>query len=176
MKKLLLLVVSVFIMSSGCANTRFLVCGLDVKEMKGKDFGVVALGAVASVGTHIAGHFIAAEIFDVDIHLDGLNEVVDYSKDPSSNSLQWVARGGFVFQLAVNTALVEFANDSYFTKGFTAFTCAELLTYNLRHPKDGDFNLLNENDGNGDLEHGLFLTWSSYNFYRISFKEEGDYK
>lgn len=175
MKKLPLILICIILLS-GCANTRFLVCGLDVKEMKGKDFGVAALGAVASVGTHIAGHFIAAEIFDVDIHLDGLNEVVDYSKNPSSNSLEWVARGGFVFQLAVNTALVEFANDSYFTKGFTAFTCAELLSYDFRHPNDGDFNLLDENGANGNLEHGLFLAWSGYNFYRISFKKEGDYK
>ena len=170
MKKLLLLIVSLFILG-GCANTKFLVFGLDVKEMKGKDFGMVAVGAAASVATHIAGHFIAAEVFDVDIHLEGLNEIVDYSKDPSSNSLQWVARGGFIFQLAVNTALVELANDSYFTKGFTAFTCTELLTYNLRHPDDGDFSLLDENEGNGNFEHGLYLAWSGYNFYRISFKE-----
>lgn len=170
MKKLLLLVVSLFILG-GCANTKFLVFGLDVKEMKGKDFGMVAVGAAASVATHIAGHFIAAEVFDVDIHLQGLNEIVDYSKDPSSNSLQWMARGGFVFQLAVNTALVELANDSNFTKGFTALTSVELLTYNLRHPNDGDFSLLDENGANGDLEHGLFLAWSGYNFYRISFKE-----
>ncbi len=107
--------------------------------------GVVAVGAAASVATHIAGHYIAAEVFDVDIHLQGLNEVVDYSQNPSSNSLQWMARGGFVFQLAVNTVLVELANDSNFTKGFTALTCAELLTYDLRHSDDGDFNLLDEN-------------------------------
>ena len=171
MKKLLLILISMFLLCS-CANMKFLVCGIDVKEMKGKDFGVAALGAAASFGTHIAGHYIAAEIFDVDIHLDGLNEVVDYSKNPSSNSLQWMARGGFIFQLAVNTVLVELANDSYFTKGFTALTCAELLPYDLRHPNDGDFNLLDENGGNGHLEHGLFLAWSGYNFYRISFKEK----
>ena len=62
---------------------------------------------------------------------------------------------------------------SYFTKGYTAFTCAELLSYNYRHPHDGDFNFLDENGANGDLENGLFLAWSGYNFYRISlFKEE----
>jgi len=173
MKKLPLILICMFLLSGCFSHTKFLVCGIDIKEMKGKDFGVAALGAVASVGTHIVGHYIAAEVFDVDIHLDGLNEIVDYSKDPNSNSLQWMARGGFIFQLAVNTALVELANDSYFTKGFTAVTCTELLTYDFRHPNEGDFNLIDENGANGNLEHGLYLLWSGYNFYRISFKEKG---
>lgn len=175
MKRYFLILISIILLG-GCSNTRFLICGLDVKQMKGKDFGEAAFGAVASVGTHIAGHYIAAELFDVDIHLDGLSEVVDYSKDPSSNSLQWMARGGFIFQLGVNTLLVELANDSYFTKGFTAVTCAELLTYDFRHSDEGDFNLLDENGANGDLEHGLYLLWSGYNFYKISFKKKGDQK
>jgi len=174
MKKLMLILMLLF---TGCAGYQVNVLGVNMNELqniKAKDCGEVALGAVASVATHIAGHFIFAELAGVDIELDGLNEVVDYSKNPSENSLRWMARGGFVFQLAVNTALVELANDSYFTKGFTAFTCAELLTYDIRHPGEGDFNLLDENDGNGSLEHGLYLGWSAYNFYRISVKKVDD--
>ena len=78
---------------------------------------------------------------------------------------------GFLFQLAINTALVEFTNDSYFTKGFTGATCLQLLIYDLHNTgENNDFNLIDENSGNGDLEHGLFILWSAYNFYRISFK------
>lgn len=175
MKKLLIIIM--FLSLTGCGGYKVSVLGVDMHELrniKAQDCGAVALGMVASVATHVAGHFMAAELFDVDIHLNGLTEVVDYSKNPSQNSLQWMARGGFIFQLAVNTALVELAPDAYFTKGFTGFTCTELLTYGLRHPDDGDFNLIDENNGNGSLEHVLFLGWSAYNFARISVEKTGE--
>jgi hypothetical protein len=162
------------VLLSGCAGYKVSVLGVDVKalhSMEASDCGEVALGVVASVATHVAGHFIAAEIFDVDIHLEGLNEVVDYSTRPSQNSLQWMARGGFLFQLAVNTALVELAPDSYFTKGFTGFTTIELLTYHQRHPNSGDFALLTRNEADGDMEYNLFLTWAAYNALRLSITE-----
>ena len=171
MKKLLLIMMLLF---TGCAGYQVNVLGVNMNELqdiKAADCGEVVLGVVASFASHVAGHFIAADLFDVDIHLDGFNEVVDYDKNPSQNSLQWMARGGFVFQLALNTALVELAPDSYFTKGFTGFTCVELLTYPLRHPGEGDFELIDENGGNGSLEYALFLGWSAYNFTRISVKK-----
>ncbi len=172
MKKLIFILM--LLSFTGCAGYQVNVLGVNMNELqniKAKDCGEVALGMAASFATHIAGHFIFAELNGVDIELVGFNEVVDYSKNPSEDSIRWMARGGFVFQLAVNTALVEFANDSYFTKGFTALTCVELLTYDVRHTDEGDFNLLDENSGNGSLEHGLYLGWSAYNFYRISVKK-----
>ena len=159
---------------TGCAGYQVNVLGVNMNELrniKAQDCGEVALGVAASFASHIVGHFIAAEVFDVDIHLEGLTEVVDYTKNPNQDSLRWMARGGFVFQLALNTMLVELVPDSYFTKGFTGFTCAELLTYDFRHPGEGDFYLIDENDGNGSLEHTLFLGWSAYNFARISVKK-----
>lgn len=174
MKKYLFLIL-LLVFSSGCANTKFVAFGIDVKELSNaepKDYGKLALGAGASFAAHIAGHFIAAELFDVDIHLDGLNEVIDYSKNPSDNDVQWMARGGFVFQLVLNTALVELVPDSYFTKGYTMLTSAELATYSFRHPDDGDFSLLDEAGGNGNSEYVLYGAWATYNFCRISFKEK----
>ena len=175
MHRLLLLVLTT-VLFSGCAGMKFNAFGIDVKEMRDTaragDYGKLALGVVASLGTHVAGHFIAAEVFDVDIHLDGLNEVVDYSKNPSEGDLRWMARGGFVLQLAVNTALVELWSDSYFTKGYTAFTSVELLTYGLRHPDDGDFNLIDESGGNGSFEYFLYSSWAAYNFCRVSISKE----
>ena len=167
---LILLAISFF----GCAGTQFRVCGIDLKEMRNAkpgDYGQVALGMAASFATHVAGHYLAAEVFDVDIHQDGLNGAIDYSNNPSQGDVRWVARGGFVLQLAVNTALGELANDSYFTKGFTALTSVELATYGLRHKYDGDFNLLDEAGGNGSLEYGLYGAWAAYNFYRVSVRK-----
>ena len=169
-----LLLVLTALLSFGCAGMQFHVCGIDVKEMrdaKPSDYGQIALGAAASFGTHVASHYLAAEVFGVDIHQDGLAEVIDYSNNPSQSDVRWMARGGFVLQLAVNTALVELAGDSYFTKGYTMFTSVELATYGLRHPDDGDFNLIDESGGNGSLEYGLYGAWGAYNFYRISVKK-----
>jgi len=171
MKKLLLIIM---LFSTGCAGYQVNVLGVNMNELrdvKAGDCGSVALGVFASFASHVAGHFIVAEFVDVDIHLDGLAEVVDYDQNPSQNGLKWMARGGFLFQHVLNTALVELAPDSYFTKGFTGFTCVELLTYTLRHPGSGDFELIDENDGNGSLEYALFLGWSAYNFTRISVKK-----
>jgi len=142
-----------------------------MKEMSNaepEDYGKLALGAASSFATHVAGHYLAAEVFDVDIHQDGFDEVIDYSNNPSDSNVRWMARGGFILQLAVNTALVELAGDSYFTKGYTALTSVELATYGLRHKDDGDFNLLDEAGGNGSLEYGLYGAWAAYNFYRVS--------
>lgn len=174
MKKIAVGILFAVMLFSGCAGYKVSVMGVDVKALhniEAKDGGAVALGIVASVVTHVAGHFIAAELCNVDIHLEGLTEVIDYSQCPSQDSIKWMARGGFIFQLAVNTALVELAPDSYFTKGFTGFTTVELLTYKLRHPDSGDFNLIDENEGNGSLEHALFLGWAAYNFTRLSVQE-----
>lgn len=175
MSKLLLILI--FICFTGCANMQFHVCGLNINEMrnaKASDYGQIVLGATASFCAHAAGHYLAAEIFNVDIHQQGLNEIIDYSNNPSNSDINWFARSGFLFQLAINTALVKLAHDSYFTKGYTAFTTVELLTYNLRHINDGDFNLIEENNGNGSFEYFLFLTWDAYNFYRISLPKKSD--
>ena len=170
-----LMLILLAISFSGCAGMKFNICGIDIEEMRNAkpgDYGQTALGAVASFATHIAGHYIAAEAFGVDISQDGLNEVIDYSNDPNEGDIRWMARGGFIFQLAVNTALVELWGDSYFTKGYTALTSVELLTYGLRHPNDGDFSLIDEAGGDGNLEHFLYSAWEAYNFCRISVTEE----
>ena len=144
--------------------------GVDVSEIrnaKAGDYGKMALGAVASVATHIAGHYIAAEFFDVNLSQDGFIERIDYSTNPSASAIQWVGRGGFLFQLGINTLLVEYANESYFTKGYTGFTALELVTYPVRRPGYGDFNLIDRNGGDGDLEYYLYSTWAAYNLERL---------
>lgn len=152
----------------GCANTKFIVCGLDVTNMKGKDFGVAALGAVASLATHIGGHYIAGSIFNVDFEMDGLSERIDYAAGPAGKDIKWFARGGFVLQVGVNTILTSFFEDSYFTRGYTAMTAVELLSYPIRKTDDGDFFLLDQEGGNGNLEYLLYLGITGYNVFRTS--------
>lgn len=137
---------------------KFYIMGVDVSELRDAspgDYGKMALGAAASLATHIAGHYIAAEIFDVNITQVGFEEHFDRPNE-------WVSRGGFLFQLGINTLLVE-CDNSYFTKGFTAFTALELVTYPMRRPDHGDFYPL----PNGDLEHFLYSTWAAHNLWRL---------
>ena len=159
---------------TGCANMEFYVFGIDLKELdriENRDYGGMILGAGASLATHILGHHLAAHAFDVDIRQDSLSERIDYSGNPSDSDVRWMARGGFVLQLTVNTILAEAMPDSYFTRGFTMLTSGELLTYGLRHRRDGDFNLLDDSGGEGDLEYFLYGLWGVYNFCRINLKE-----
>ena len=171
--KRLVLVLSLLVLC-GCSTMKFNVCGIDVAELRqvqSQDIGKLAVGVAASFATHVAGHYLFAEFCDVSLHQDGLLEKIDYSRHPSQNDLQWVARGGFLLQLAVNTVLVELLNDSYFTKGYTAFTTVELATYHFRNPDHGDFVLLDQNGADGDFEYRLYAAWAAYNFLRISIEE-----
>lgn len=150
---------------------KFYVMGVDISEIraaKAEDCGKMILGAVASLGAHIAGHYIAAELFDVKLSQVGFTEVIDYSANPSARDIQWMGRGGFLFQLGINTLLVEYAGDSYFTKGFTGFTSLELVSYPVRRAGYGDFVLIDENGGNGNLEYFLYSTWAAHNLWRLN--------
>jgi hypothetical protein len=136
MRKMIL--VLLMISSIGCANTRFVVFGVDVTNMKGKDAGAMVAGGLTSVATHIAGHYIMAEMVGMEIRQEGFKEL--YEGDYNSSDERWVDRGGFLFQVAVNGVLIWVTEDSYFTKGYTATTVLELATYPIRHPDDGDFH------------------------------------
>lgn len=116
----------------GCANYQVNIFGVDIT----RDDAVVTLaGATASAVTHIAGHYLMAEAVGIDIHQEGFKET--YESSPDS---KWIDRGGFMLQIAVNGILIITTEDSYFTKGYTATTLLQLMTYPIRHPDDGDFN------------------------------------
>ena len=171
MKKFLGTLMLAAILFSGCAGYKVSVLGVDVKalhSMNKKDCLEVIGGAVTSTAVHVAGHFLAAEIFGVDMELEDFREIA-YTDDKIA--LQWIARGGFLLQLAVNTTLVELAPDSYFTKGFTGFTSLELFTYHSRWQNEGDFVLLDQQGADSDMEYKLFLAWQAYNVLRLSITE-----
>ena len=150
---------------------KFYVMGVDVSEFRGattNERAEMVLGGLFSLGVHITGHYIAAELFDVNLSQIGLSERINYSNNPSAQSLQWVGRGGFLFQIGINTLLSTYAEDSFFTKGFTGFTAIELSTYPCRRIKCGDFDLIDRNGGNGDLEYFLYSTLTSYNLWRLN--------
>ena len=87
------IIILIFALFCSCANTRFLICGIDAKAVKGKNIFATTLGIATAIGTHILGHHIAAKLCDVKIEQNGLCEDIDYSNNPDSNDMKWVARG-----------------------------------------------------------------------------------
>lgn len=173
MKRLLFLLLLLALVS-GCAGTKFYFCGVDtdiVKDAEGKDWLAVGAGVVTSVATHTAGHWLAGEIFDVDFDFKNnytKEEVTSYDSD---GDLRWFARGGFVLQHALGTALTSFETTrySYFTKGYVASAAIGTWTYPLYHAGSDyhDFKLLDEADGNGDLEYGIYSAIALHNVLRV---------
>jgi len=151
---------------SGCANSKYFILGVDIQNMTKENIGMTVLGAVASVGTHVAGHYLAAKIFDIEIRQKRDREIILYPDQHSNSDLAWFARGGFVLQMGVGTALVHLIPESYFTKGYTVMAGTQVLTYPLRYNEDkGDFAFLE------NYEWPLYSVWSLYNLYLLNLKQ-----
>jgi hypothetical protein len=175
------LVILSLLLLCGCGGTKFYFFGVDtdiVKEADGKDWLSVGAGVVTSVGTHVAGHWLAAEIFDVDFKFKDCytkEEVTDYDSD---SDLRWFARGGFALQHGLGLALTSFESTrySYFTKGYVASSAIGTWTYPLYHYGSDyhDFKLIDDAGGNGDLEYAIYSTVAMHNLLRVPwYKTEG---
>jgi len=181
MRRLILITVAFLLM--GCSSTKVYVLGIDadqtIADIKSGDGEKMIFGAIASVATHIAGHYIAAELVGGEIDQQGFVEVIMNGDELSNSDNRWISRGGFVAQTLVNTILTSFeaTRESYFTRGFTIATMLEIGTYPLRNRDNSrhldvdcynDIRCTNYYGGNGDLEWGLYTGMSLYNFYKIN--------
>lgn len=167
------------LMLLGCGGTKFYFFGVDTdlfKEATGKDWAKAGAGIVASAGTHVLGHYVAGEIFDIDYEFKDnyRKEEVDrdcWNGESCSNSdLRWFARGGFVLQHAIGTTLTSFeaTRYSYFTKGFVAMNAVHTWTYMHGNRSDyHDFKMLDHANGDGDLEWGLYSIIAAHNILRV---------
>jgi len=180
------LVILSLLLLCGCGGTKFYFFGVDadiVKEADGKDWLSVGAGVVTSVGTHVAGHWIAGEIFDIDYKFKDFytKEEVSYecwNSDCSSSDLRWFARGGFVLQNGIGLALTSFESTrySYFTKGYVATSAIDTWSYPVRHYGSdyNDMKMLDAHGGNGDLEYAIYSTIAMHNLLRVPwYKTEG---
>ena len=157
-----------------CRWTKVYVLGIDanqaISDMATESAEEVLLGAIASVATHLAGHYIAAELVSGDLKQRGIREITLNPWELSASDYRWIARGGFVAQTLVNTVLTSCraTRDSYFTRGFTLGTMLEIGTYPVGWSSEGDLHYLEAYGGNPDLEWGLYTGLSLYNFYIIN--------
>ena len=162
-----------------CGGTKFYFFGVDAdifKEAQAKDWVHVTAGVVSSVAVHTAGHWVAGEIFDVDFKFRDCYTKEQVTHYESDSDLRWFARGGFVLQHAVGTALTSFeaTRYSWFTKGYVASAAVGTWTYPLYHHGSDyhDFKLIDDADGHGDAEYGIYSTIALHNVLRIPWKKE----
>jgi hypothetical protein len=176
MKKLLL----VFLMFAlcSCGGTKFYFFGVDAdifKEANGKNWMAVSAGVVTSVATHTAGHWLAAEAFGVEFKFKDCYTKEEVTHYDSDSDLRWFARGGFVLQHAVGTALTSFETTRYswFTKGYVASSAIGTWTYPLYHSGSDyhDFKLIDDAGGNGDAEYGIYSAIGLHNLLRVPWKK-----
>jgi len=172
-KKIFLLLL--LLLNISCAGTKFYLFGVDTDVIKDATRGEIleaAAGAVVSMGTHVAGHYLLAEIFDVEIHQDGRREVVDSYE--SDSDVRWFARGGFLLQSIVSTSLtsLETTRHSYFTKGYVLTTAISIWSYPLRYGSDGDYGCLDDHGGNWELEYGIYSAVALHNMLRVPWKKD----
>jgi hypothetical protein len=184
---IVLLAIVLALSFSGCAGSKgsmkVYVLGVDINEkVEGEDVGMVILGMAASVATHVAGHYIAAELVDGHIDQQGIREIVTNYEDLDQSDRRMIGRGGFAAQSIVNTVLTHIpaTKDWKFTRGFTLGTMAEVGLYPLSSPPssgDGDLWMIEDNGGSAKGEWFLYTSLAGYNFYKINdeqFKSDYD--
>lgn len=169
-KKLIFLLIFLFtFFIPACTDTRCFIFGTELqRNVKYNNYAKMLGGAAASIAFHTLGHHLVAEIFQVDIYQDGLNECT-IEGTHSRADLRWVSRGGFLLQSLVGIGLTsfEYSRDSYFTKGFVGMTALELGAYPLIWKDEGDFQSITNRGGDGSDEYNLYALIGAYNLYRI---------
>ena len=163
-----------------CGGTKFYFFGVDtdiVTEARGSDWAKVGAGVVASASTHILGHYVAGEVFGVDFKYQDYytKEHIDDVDQHSDSDLRWFARGGFVAQHVIGTALTSFEATmySYFTKGYVATSAMHTWFYPVvNRGHYNDFKMLDRHGGNGDVEYGIYSAIALHNVLRIPWEKE----
>ena len=123
------------------------IMGVDPLEVKGRSAVQIALGAVASVLVHEAGHYAVGMIEGKHPRMDGTNVLIDGK--PSQAFLG----AGFAAQ-AVGSGLLTIVNkDSDFTYGFTAAGAAQAINYGIF--RGGEYSDVKQ------LDHGDAVAWGS---------------
>lgn len=176
MKKLIVVFV---VLLSSCApiretakNSDFYYFGVNSKAFKEANYWKVGAGALTSIATHTAGHYVYAGLTGIHVRQDGLSEVVDGNL-PTHN-LRDFSIAGFAFQNGVGLILttIPATRQSDFTKGYVSAAFIETAFYPVAYKTEGDFNQLSEQGGNGDIAYGIFTAIATHNMLRVNWKKE----
>lgn len=164
MKKVLLTLSFIFLLTSTCYSAEFYFLGMNSKWLKKADWWQIGVGAASSFIVHELGHLVVLEMTnsDYDFELFGF----DYTS-PTKSRARSVAMAGFAFQHGTTLILQSINKESDFVRGYTAMTGLESLSYPLRHPNGGDLNTFGRNGGNKDLSYIGLVGLSVHELLRI---------
>jgi hypothetical protein len=154
-------------------NSDFYYFGVNAKTFKEANYKAVALGAVASVVTHTAGHYAYAGLTGMRVQQDGLHEIVD-GKAPEHN-LRDFSMAGFALQNGVGLILTSIpaTRQSDFTKGYVTAAFVETAFYPaFFRGESGDLYMSNQYGGNADIEYAIFTAIATHNMLRVKWHKD----
>lgn len=159
----IIIVLLIFLLVSGCGTNskNWKINGIPLNDFNTspKNYTKLAAGIGTSFVVHYLGHVVYLEANNIEWHQDGFKEIAD---EPLSDSeKQWFGRAGFVSQLAGGIILKygPWSNDfktGYFATGYHIGTAAEIVTYPIRRDSIGDLNLIEEGNGNKNVEYVVY--------------------
>ncbi len=160
-KRLILTLFMAVLLLSGCAG--WTINGIPGKKFINadpKEYTELVGGVAVSFLFHWLGHVAYYEINGIDWHQDGLKEISDHSV-LSNSQVQMIGRSGFLGQLVVGTILnYSRWNNSIFATGYHLGSSIEVIGYPITSM--GDYKLISDYGGNGNVEYGFYSLWSLY--------------
>jgi len=153
------MVVGVFL--SGCSTIS--VNGFDIKrhfkDTSTKQKLAVIAGAATSIGTHTAGHMIAAAFMGQSYRFEGIHEM--FEGPLTREEMQWVGRSGPLFQVTIGLLIEALFDGTAFADGYHITSLIEIGTYPLIHATNmpengadflGDYQALRAGGADAGLE------------------------
>lgn len=158
-------IIAIAVVTQPCAsmaqsNYEFYLFGVNLRTLKGGNWPVVIVGAIASIVTHELGHALYLESQGKDWELLSSSSALSVYTDNALTDRQYreFGRAGFALQTGIGLILTAFDKTKYldFTKGWVFMNTIQLHTYGLRgHDIGDDFSLIKRGNGNGALEYSL---------------------
>lgn len=151
----------------------FYFFGVNMKSFQKSNWVEVATGVIASILVHELGHalYLQSQGKDWNFKVSSSCFSIHTSDSLSKSQSRNFGRAGFVLQMGIGSILTTFEKAKYsdFTKGWVGINALQICSYKIRHHNDlNDFNMINEGNGNANLELGIFYLIGSYNLLKLN--------
>jgi len=167
--------------ASAQSDYEFYFFGFNLKSFQESNLLKVTAGAVASLLVHELGHalYLQSQGKHWDLQSSSSSGLAIHTPDSlSENQYRNFGRAGFVLQTFIGAALTTFENTKYsdFTKGWVGMNAFQVSSYKGRnHDLGNDFEMIDNGEGNGDFELGVFYLMSSYNLLKMDLPAQMPY-
>ena len=150
------------------------VFGVDIELYKDKNWGLITLGALSSILTHEMGHYLSARALgkksEIYIYPEGMACKIEDDKAFDEHSAVLFNQCGFMLQIGIGALLsaTPGIKKSDFTLGWVSINVFQTYSYELRHPKDGDFNNIKKHNWDWENFSKIVKTFSLLNYNSIA--------